>query len=88
MAIRRFQAALSPALIATITAAEQSFVVGSGDLQTSSAVIVTKPTTQAGLIMGTGRVVDATHVAIVFANPTVASITPTAGEVYQFTVID
>lgn len=88
MAVRRFQAALSPAIVATITCAEQSFAVGPGDLNPSAQVSVTKPTTQAGLGCVHARVVSATNIGIVFCNPTAAGITPTAGEVYQFNVVD
>ena len=89
MAYRHLQATLSPALIATISAAEQSFAVGPGDLNLGAVVAVSKPTQQAGLIMSpAARVVSLTNIAIVFGNSTVGSITPTAGEVYQFVVID
>lgn len=88
MSTRRFQATLSPAIVATITCAEQSFAVGPGDLNPASVVSVTKPTQQAGLGLVGGRVVSATNIAITFCNPTVAGITPTAGEVYQFVVTD
>lgn len=87
MAIRRFQAALSPAAVATITVPEQSFAVGPGDLNPSATVFVTKPTNQNAMPCHC-RVVSATNIGISFVNPTAAGITPTAGEVYQFTVID
>lgn len=87
MAIRRFQAALSPAIVATIVCAEQSFAVGPGDLNPGAVVFASKPTTQTAGLVG-GRVVSATNIGLVFCNPTAAGVTPTAGEVYQITVID
>lgn len=44
---------------------------------------VSKPTNQAGLIVGGSRVSAAGFVGITFGNFTTASITPTAGEVYE-----
>jgi hypothetical protein len=86
--VRRFQGTLTPAIVATIVAAEQSFVVGPGDLSTSAAVFVTKPTINGAISVCQARVIDATHVGITFVNPTAAGVTPTAGEVYQFVVVD
>ncbi len=88
MAVRKFQATLSPAIVATIVTAEQSFAVGPGDLNLSSVVNVTKPTHQSGGMPCHARVVSATNIGITFVNPTAAGVTPTAGEVYQFTVTD
>lgn len=88
MAIRRFQAALTPAIVATIVTAEQSFAVGPGDLNLSGVVNVSKPTHQSGGMPCHARVVSATNIGITFVNPTAAGVTPTAGEVYQFTVTD
>ncbi len=87
MATRRFQATLTPAIVATIVCAEQSFAVGPGDLNPSAQVSVTKPTTQTASVVA-ARVVSATNIGIVFCNPTAAGVTPTAGEVYQFVVND
>jgi hypothetical protein len=87
VAIRKFSATLSPAIVATIVCAEQSFAVGPGDLNPAATVSVTKPTTQTTSVVA-ARVVSATNIAVVFCNPTAAGVTPTAGEVYQFSVID
>jgi len=86
--VRRFQATLSPAIVATIVTAEQSFAVGPGDLSTSASVSVSKPTHQSGGMPCQARVLSATNIGITFVNPTAAGVTPTAGEVYQFTVVD
>lgn len=89
MAVRRFQATLSPAIVNTITTSEQAFTVGPGGYDINSGnVIVCKPTNQAGLAICSARISSATQISITFVNPTAAGITPTASEVYQFTVID
>lgn len=87
MAARRFQATLTPAIVATVVCAEQSFAVGPGDLNPGAVVNVTKPTTQTCSVVA-ARVISATNIGVVFCNPTAAGVTPTAGEVYQFTVTD
>jgi hypothetical protein len=87
MAVRKFQATLSPAIVATIVCAEQSFAVGPGDLNLGATVIVTKPTTQTCSVVA-ARVISATNIGIAFCNPTAAGVTPTAAEVYQIVVID
>lgn len=89
MAVRRFRAALSPAIVATIVTAEQAFTVGPGNLDINSSFVgVTKPTHQSGGMPIQARVSSATQISITFVNPTAAGVTPTAGEVYQFVVID
>ena len=88
MAVRTFQAALTPAIVNTITTNEQAFTVGPGDFNTSAVVLVTKPTVQAGLLVGSARCSSATQISITFGNPSGGNITPTAGQVYTFVVID
>ena len=88
MAVRHFQATLTPAIVATIVCAEQSFTVGPGDLNLSASVSVSKPTINGAISSAQARVVSATNIGITFCNPTAAGVTPTAGEVYQFTVVD
>lgn len=89
MAVRRYQATLSPAIVATITTAEQSFAVGPGGLDINAKVVlVSKPTLNAGVAVAGARVLSATNIGITFVNPTAAGVTPTAGEVYQIAVID
>lgn len=88
MAVRHFQATLSPAIVAAIVTAEQSFAVGPGDLSSDEVVNVTKPTHQSGGMPCHARVISATNIGITFVNPTAAGVTPTAGEVYQFAVTD
>lgn len=84
-----FQQALSPAIVAANTTAEQTFNIttpgvtfGVGDI----LVAVNKPTAQAGLAIGQGRISAANQVAITFINDTAAGITPTPTENYSFFV--
>lgn len=77
---RFIKVVLSPAIVATITVAEQTFAVNG--LAVGDFVAVVKPTTQAGLGVCSARVSAANTLAITFVNPTVAGITPTAGETY------
>lgn len=89
MAVRRFRATLSPAVVATIVTAEQAFTVGPGGYDINAAFVgVTKPTHQSGGMPCHARVSSATQLAITFVNPTAAGVTPTASEVYQFVMID
>lgn len=75
-------ATLTPAAVGPDDFTEQQFSVGG--LAANSAVIVNKPTTQAGLGIVGARMVSAGLVGITFGNFTAATITPTAGEVYRF----
>lgn len=80
------QTTLTPAAVLTITSAEQTFTVpGIPDPALfTSIVLVSKPTAQAGLIGPfNARASAANQIGISFGNPTVASITPTAGEIYN-----
>jgi hypothetical protein len=72
---------LSPAIVATITVAEQIFPMV-GVLAGDALAFVNKPTTQAGLGVAQGRISSAGNVAFAYVNPTAAGITPTAAEVY------
>jgi hypothetical protein len=72
--------ALTPAVVAPNTTAEQTFTVAG--LQVGDFVNVTKPTVQAGLGIVNSRVSAANTLAIGFVNATSATITPTAGEIY------
>ncbi len=78
------KATLSPAEVATITTAEQTFTL-SGAL-TTDAVYVTPPGHQAGVVAAAARITAANTVGITFVNPTAGGVTPTAG-VYLFTVV-
>lgn len=71
---------LSPTSVANATSAEQTFTVGG--IKVGDFVYATKPTTQAGLVIGNVRVSANNTLAIAFGNLTAATITPTASEVY------
>lgn len=77
---------LSPSIVNTITAGEQTFTVP-GVLASDICMAVQKPTAQAGLGIAGVRVTAANTVGIIFVNPTAGNITPTASEVYKFTLV-
>lgn len=84
-ALTHYTSTQTPASVATITVAEQSVTV-TGVLSTD-LVIINKPTVDAGLGLCAGRVSAANTVKLVFANPTAATLTPTASEAYIVTTI-
>lgn len=73
----------SPVSVAANTAAEQSLTV-TGVLATDMVFAINKPTTQAGLLVGSARVSAANTVYVTFGNDTGSAITPTASQVYTF----
>ena len=75
--------ALAPVSVGAATTAEQTFTVTG--LQSSDAVVVTKPTAQAGLAVASARVTSAGLLAITYVNPTAGALTPTT-ETYQLLV--
>lgn len=75
----------SPTSVAPNTSAEQSLTVTGA--ATGQLVILTKPTAQAGLIVGTARVSATNTIQITLGNDTAATITPTASETYITTAI-
>jgi len=80
--LKSYSTALSPAIVAANTTAEQTFTVTgleSGD----TIITVNKPTAQAGLGIAGFRVSAANTLAITFSNNTAAGITPTAAELYK-----
>jgi hypothetical protein len=82
-----FNLTLSPASVSGATSAEQTFATTGIGLLTTDVVLVQKPTTQAGLVIGGSRVSAADTLAINFANVTAATITPTSAQVYVVTVL-
>ncbi len=82
-----YQEALSPALIAANTAAEQALTVGlvagGGPLATDFLASVNKPSAQAGIGFHGGRISAACTLSLVFSNTSAGNLTPTAGEVYN-----
>lgn len=75
-------ATLSPTAVGPNAFAEQVFTVNG--LPASGALLVNKPTAQAGLGIVDVRMVAAGQVGITFGNFTAATITPTASESYLF----
>lgn len=74
--------ALTPAIVAANTTAEQTFTVP-GVRASDVVVQVSKPSAQAGLGIVGVRVSAADTVGITFSNNTAAGITPTAAETYK-----
>lgn len=74
-------AVLSPAAVAPNSTSTQFFAVA--DVGLNSAVVVNKPTAQAGLIIVGSDSNQAGVLSITFANLTAATITPTASESYS-----
>lgn len=70
-------ASLTPALIATITSAEQNFTVTG--LAVGDSVLVTPPGLTAGGSLTGARVSAANTLTLTFTNPTAGSVTPLAG---------
>ncbi len=78
--------ALSPAIVAANTTAEQTFTCR--DVEAEAILVsVSKPTAQAGLGIVGWRVVSHQVIGITFSNNTISGITPTAGEKYTLTFI-
>lgn len=67
--------------VAADTSAEQTVTVTG--LTTDDAVMVSKPTAQAGIGIVGARVSAANTLAITFMNATASGVTPTADEVYK-----
>jgi hypothetical protein len=82
-----FNLTLTPASVAPNTSAEQTFSTTGIGLLTTDIVLVQKPTSQAGLVVGGTRVSAADQLAINFGNLTAATITPTASQVYVVAVL-
>ncbi len=75
--IRRYESTITPASVATIVSAEQTFTVNG--LATTDAVFISPPATGNGTMVGTARVSAANTIAITYTNPTAGNLTPAAG---------
>lgn len=75
----------SPTAVAANTTAEKALTV-TGVLATDLVVVI-KPTSQAGLAVGSSRVSAANTVQVTLGNDTAGSITPTAAETYTVLTI-
>lgn len=72
--------------VATITTSTQNVTVAG--LQVGDMVLIQKLTAQTGLMMnGVSYVTTANTLPVTFVNPTAGSITPTASDTYNLTVI-
>lgn len=80
-----YSQALSPAIVAANTTAEQTFTI-SGLATTNIPLSVIKPTAQAGLGIVGFRISATDTLAITFSNNTASGITPTAAETYKVVV--
>jgi hypothetical protein len=86
-----YQETLTAVSIATITAAEQALTVGTtagnGPATTDFLAAVNKPTAQVGMGIHTGRISAANTVSLTYSNTVAGFLTPTATEIYNFTVL-
>lgn len=80
-----YRATITPAIVATITTAEQTFTVTGVRLARRGVVTVSPPSLVAGVSATVARISADDTVAITFVNPTAAGVTPVAGE-YRFAV--
>jgi hypothetical protein len=78
-----FSITLSPAALGATTNGEQTFAATGIGLLTTDLVVVQKPSTNAGILIGGSRVSAADTLAINFANISGGTLTPTASEVYK-----
>lgn len=76
----------TPSAVTPNTSAEKAMTI-TGVLATDMVAVVNKPTTQAGLLVGSARVSAANTVQVTFGNDTAATITPTATETYDVITI-
>lgn len=76
----------SPSAVNPNTTGERAMTV-TGVLATDMVGVVIKPTTQAGLLVGTARVSAANTIQVTFGNDTAATITPTTTETYDVITI-
>jgi hypothetical protein len=74
-----FAISITPSSVSTITAPVQTFSATGIGLLTTDAVVVTPPSTTAGVAQGATYVSAADTLAIQFVNPTAGSLTPPAG---------
>ena len=91
MQIYEYRGVVSAAAVAANTTVEEGFVF-TGVKSTDVLIAVHKPTAQAGLSVGPGRVSSADTVQLLFENHTAAPITPTGSQTYKvyvarFTVV-
>lgn len=79
-------ATTTPASVIANTTGERSFTVV-GVASTDIVIAASKPTSQAGLLVGSARVSATNTIQLSFGNNTAAAVTPTAAESYQFVTV-
>lgn len=72
----------TPTAVTANTSAEKAMTI-TGVLATDMVAVVNKPTAQAGLLVGSGRVSAANTIQVTFGNDTGSTVTPTVGETYE-----
>lgn len=82
-----FNLTLSPAIVNTVTAPEQTFTATGIGLLTTDQVHVQCMAPLAGVGVINARVSAADALTLQFCNPTAGNLTPTASTVYRVTVI-
>jgi hypothetical protein len=82
-----FNITLSPSIVNTITAPEQTFAATGIGLLVTDQVQVQCMAPLAGVGIVNSRVSAADTLAIQFVNPTAGNLTPTASTVYRVTVL-
>lgn len=84
-----FSVLLTPAIVNTITCAQQLFAVPTGALGAGDVILsADKATDQAGIGMCLPRNNGGgTPLALKWVNPTAGGLTPTAGELYNVAVL-
>lgn len=83
--VTQFGLSITPSTVAANTAAEQAITV-TGVLA-GDVVTMTKPLTQAGLLVGTARVSAADTVQLTLGNVTAATITPTSTQTWAIITV-
>ena len=76
----------TPTSVAPNTSGERAMTI-TGVLAADMVAVVNKPTSQAGLAVGTARVSAANTIQVTFGNLTAATVTPTVGETYEVITI-
>lgn len=90
--IATFASTATPAAIVTLTSAEVTLTPSIGTnavwtITSTDIVVLTKPTSQAGLGYGNVRYASASTVALSFNNITAGTLTPTAAQIYGVTAL-
>jgi hypothetical protein len=80
--VGRFAITLTPSAVAATSAPVQTFAATGIGLLTTDTVLVTPPSTTAGVAQAASYVSAADTLALQFVNPTAGSLTPPSGTYY------